>query len=208
MDLIGENPIIGLADQDFRIYSKNTARPPQYIGKDAVVDNSLISEGCRIYGTVINSVVSGGVVVEAGAVVKDSVIMEDVVVKKDAKVFTAIVDSDTVVEEGATVGIEIDRLIARYSKIQPSRSVMLQAIGTERVEALCDVFCTELSAEREESKLHSRFSPGYGDLPLDIQREIFRALECGKRIGVTLGENLFMTPTKSVTAIIGVEKVK
>ena len=108
----------------------------------------------------------------------------------------------------ATVGIEIDRLIARYSKIQPSRSVMLQAIGTERVEALCDAFCAELSAEREDCKLHSRFSPGYGDLPLDMQREIFRALECGKRIGVTLGENLFMTPTKSVTAIIGVEKVK
>ena len=107
----------------------------------------------------------------------------------------------------ATVGIEIDRLIARYSKIQPSRSVMLQAIGTERVEALCDVFCAELSAEREGSKLHSRFSPGYGDLPLDVQRNLFDVLECGKRIGVNLGENLFMTPTKSVTAIIGVEKV-
>lgn len=106
MDLIGENPILTLADQDFRIYSKNTARPPQYIGNDAVVENSLISEGCRIYGTVINSVVSGGVIVEAGAIVKDSVVMEDVVVKKNASVYTAIVDSDTVVECGATVGKE------------------------------------------------------------------------------------------------------
>ena len=106
MDLIGEDPIIGLADQDFRIYSKNTARPPQYVGKSAVVDNSLISEGCRIYGTVINSVISGGVVVEEGAIIKDSVVMEDVMVKKNAKVFTAIVDSDTVVEESAVVGIE------------------------------------------------------------------------------------------------------
>ena len=106
MDLIGENPIISLNDQNFRIYSKNTARPPQYVGKDAVIDNSLISEGCRIYGTVINSVISGGVVVEEGAIIKDSVVMEDVLVKKDAKVYTAIVDSETVVEEGATVGIE------------------------------------------------------------------------------------------------------
>ena len=106
MDLIGENPILTLADQDFRIYSKNTARPPQYIGNDAVVENSLISEGCRIYGTVINSVVSGGVIVEAGAIVKDSVVMEDVVVKKNASVYTAIGDSDTVVECGATVGKE------------------------------------------------------------------------------------------------------
>ncbi|MBR3875966.1 MAG: glucose-1-phosphate adenylyltransferase [Clostridia bacterium] len=106
MDLIGDDPILSLADQDFRIYSKNTARSPQYIGNSAVVDNSLISEGCRIYGTVINSVISGGVVVEKGAIVKDSVVMEDVVVKKDARVYTAIVDSDTVVESGATVGKE------------------------------------------------------------------------------------------------------
>ena len=104
MDLIGENPILTLADQDFRIYSKNTARPPQYVGSGAVVDNSLISEGCRIYGTVINSVVGSGVIVEEGAIVKDSVVMEDVIVKSGASVYTAIVDSDTVVESGATVG--------------------------------------------------------------------------------------------------------
>ena len=106
MDLIGEDPILSLADQDFRIYSKNTARPPQYVGDQAVIENSLISEGCRIYGTVINSVISGGVIVEEGAVVEDSVIMEDVVVKKSAKVYTAIVDADTIVEAGATVGVK------------------------------------------------------------------------------------------------------
>ena len=106
MDLIGDDPVISLADKDFRIYSKNTARPPQFIGKDAVVDNSLISEGCKIYGTVINSVVSGGVIVEEGAIIKDSVVMEDVVVKSGAAIYTAIVDSNTVVETGAVVGKE------------------------------------------------------------------------------------------------------
>ena len=106
MDLIGDDPVISLADKDFRIYSKNTARPPQFIGKDAVVDNSLISEGCKIYGTVINSVVSGGVIVEEGAIIKDSVVMEDVVVKSGAAIYTAIVDANTVVETGAVVGKE------------------------------------------------------------------------------------------------------
>ena len=106
MDLIGDDPILSLADQSFRIYSKNTARPPQFVGKDAVIVNSLISEGCKIYGTVINSVVSGGVVVEKGAVIKDSVVMEDVFVKEGAAVYTAIVDSDTIVEAGAVVGKE------------------------------------------------------------------------------------------------------
>ena len=106
MDLIGDDPVINMADRDFRIFSRNAARPPQYIGPKSTIENSLISEGCKINGTVINSILSGGVVIEEGALVKDSVIMEDVVVKSGAKVYSAIVDSDTVVEFGATVGTE------------------------------------------------------------------------------------------------------
>ena len=106
MDLIGENPILSMSDRNFRVFSRNFARPPQYIGEGAVIDNSLISEGCNISGTVINSVLSGGVVVEKGAIVKDAVIMEDVHVKSGAKVYSAIVDSDTVVESKAVVGVE------------------------------------------------------------------------------------------------------
>ena len=106
MDLIGDEPVINLADQDKRIYSKNTARPPQYIGPKSKIVNSLISEGSRIYGTVENSVLSGGVIVEAGAIVKDSVIMDDVVVKKGASVYSAIVDANSVIEAGKTVGVE------------------------------------------------------------------------------------------------------
>ena len=106
MDLIGDEPILNMADTDFRIFSRNTARPPQYIGPKSTIENSLISEGCKINGTVINSILSGGVVIEEGALVKDSVIMEDVTVKSGAKVYSAIVDSDTIVEFGATVGAE------------------------------------------------------------------------------------------------------
>ena len=106
MDLIGDEPVLNMADRDFRIFSRNAARPPQYIGPKSTIENSLVSEGCKINGTVINSVLSGGVVIEEGALVKDSVIMEDVVIKSGAKVYSAIVDSDTVVEFGATVGKE------------------------------------------------------------------------------------------------------
>jgi glucose-1-phosphate adenylyltransferase len=106
MDLIGDDPILNPVDKNFKIYSKNNARAPQYLGPNSKVTNSLVSEGCRIYGTVENSVLSGGVIVEAGAVVKDSVIMDDVHIKKNAKVFTSIIDADSVVEEGITVGKE------------------------------------------------------------------------------------------------------
>lgn len=110
----------------------------------------------------------------------------------------------------ATVGHGIDRLIARYSVVSPARAVMLQALGSERVEALCDTFCADIAAEEAERgcKTKPRFSPGYGDLPLELQRDIFTLLDCQRRIGVTLSGDMFMTPTKSVTAIIGIQKGK
>lgn len=106
MDLIGDDPVLNIADKNFRIYSKNTARSPQFIGSEAKISNSLISEGCKIYGEVTDSILSGGVVIEADAIVKDSVIMDDVVIKKSARVYSAIVDSNALIEEGATVGTE------------------------------------------------------------------------------------------------------
>ena len=107
----------------------------------------------------------------------------------------------------ATVGVGIDRLIAKYSVSSPARAIMMQALGSERVEAVCDALCTRINEQILASggSTTRRFSPGYGDLLLDLQRAIFDSLECYRRIGVSLGENLFMTPTKSVTAIIGVK---
>ena len=109
MDLIGDSPLLNISDRQFRIYSRNTARPPQYIGNTSRIVNSQISEGCRIYGTVENSILSGGVVIEEGAIVKDSVIMDDVVIKSGARVYTAIIDSDSVIESGVTVGTDGSR---------------------------------------------------------------------------------------------------
>ena len=97
----------------------------------------------------------------------------------------------------ATVGMALDRLISRSSHIAPARAVMLQAIGTERIEALCDSFCQRFSGRRP------RFSPGYGDLPLTAQQDIFSLLNCGREIGIYLSDSLLMSPSKSVTALLG-----
>lgn len=102
---------------------------------------------------------------------------------------------------GATVGIGIDRLIARYGRLSPARAVILQAIGAERIEDLCDAFCNVM--KQKYGDMRPRFSPGYGDLTLEIQRDIFSLLDCPRRIGLTLNESLLMSPTKSVTAIVG-----
>jgi cobalamin-dependent methionine synthase I len=65
-----------------------------------------------------------------------------------------------------------------------------------------------LEKEHPDYRLVSRYSPGYGDLPLEMQREIIRALDCGRTIGVTLTESLLMQPSKSVTAVIGMKERK
>ncbi len=116
-------------------------------------------------------------------------------------------ECDEIVAFCATCGGGLDRLIKKCSITSPSRAVMLQAIGSERVEALCDVFCCDIAKELGR-EVRPRFSPGYGDLALEVQRALFSSLDCARKIGVSLGENLFMTPTKSVTAIIGVKRVK
>ena len=104
MDLLGESPALDLNDPDSRIFSRNVARPPQYIGANAVVRNSLVSEGCRIDGVVENSVLFGGVTVEAGAYIRDAVIMEDAFVGASACVSYAIVDSGAHIACGVVVG--------------------------------------------------------------------------------------------------------
>lgn len=112
---------------------------------------------------------------------------------------------DSVVVFAATVGIGLDRLIARCSRVSPAKALLFQAIGAERIESLCETFCRELRCRRREQggSVTRRFSPGYGDLPLALQKEIFRVLDCPRKIGLTLNESLLMSPSKSVTALVG-----
>ena len=102
----------------------------------------------------------------------------------------------------ATIGAPFDRLIQRYSRLSPAKALVLQALGAERVESLCDAFICQFEAEHN-CRLRQRVSPGYGDLPLSLQRDIFRLLDCPRKIGLTLNESLLMSPSKSVTAIAG-----
>ncbi len=110
----------------------------------------------------------------------------------------------------ATVGIGLDKLISKYSRISPTKAVILQAIGAERIESLCDVFCSYIERQVNKSGYFTRprFSAGYGDLPLGFQRNIFSALDCARKIGVTLNDSLIMSPSKSVTGIIGISKTR
>ncbi len=105
MDLLGDDPVFNLYDTTRgRVFSRSESRPPHFIGESAELTNSMITEGCEVYGKVINSVLFGGVYVAPGAVIKDSVIMSDTRVLDGAEVCYSIVDSDTVIGENTKLG--------------------------------------------------------------------------------------------------------
>lgn len=110
----------------------------------------------------------------------------------------------------ATIGRTADRMIKKYSVINMAKTAVVQAAGAAAIESYVDEVENEIrkSAEERGLYLRPRFSPGYGDFPLDCQKQIFQLLECSKRIGLTLTEGNLMVPTKSVTAVIGLTSEK
>ena len=107
-----------------------------------------------------------------------------------------------------TLGLQIDRTIARLAVSSPGKAFAVDALASAYAESAADalskIFREELS---DDATLCPRFSPGYGDVPLTIQTTVLEALEATKHTGITLGTNLLMTPRKSITAFQGVRKL-
>ncbi len=111
---------------------------------------------------------------------------------------------DRVVLMAATLGAEADVLLRRTQVEDMAQAVILDAAAGAAVENVCDDLCAGLAAELAPAFLTGRFSPGYGDMPLEQQGEMCRVLDTARRIGVGLTPGGLMTPMKSVTALIGV----
>ena len=104
----------------------------------------------------------------------------------------------------ATIGPQVDALIRRHSPVDPVYASILQATGAMFIEEVVDLVNTEIKkiAETQGLKTKPRYSPGFGDVPLEVQKDFFRLLPC-TRIGLTLMDTLIMAPEKSVTAFVG-----
>ena len=105
MDLLGDSPEFDVSDKQFKIHSRNPLAPPEYIGKNSIVKNSILALGCEIEGTVENSVLGSNVIVEEGAIVKDAVVLAGSVIRSGATVSYAIVDENVTVGQNAVVGV-------------------------------------------------------------------------------------------------------
>lgn len=124
--------------------------------------------------------------------------------------FRNLKDCQEVVLLGATLGIQTDRLLERYSYTDMARTVVLQACAAAILEEYLDGWQERLRTQMEACGyyLRPRFSPGYGDFSIGHQGEILRMLDSAKRIGLSMTDGNMLTPTKSVTAVIGLGKNK
>jgi glucose-1-phosphate adenylyltransferase len=104
MDLLDEDFKNDLPD--WKIYSRTTGNPPHYIGQTGIMKNSIISEGCEIYGTVEHSIIFPGVKIYEGCYIKDSIIMANSVINANTSVNYAIIDEDAEIGSNAKIGEE------------------------------------------------------------------------------------------------------
>ena len=119
-------------------------------------------------------------------------------------------DSKESVLMAVTVGNKIEQRIKLYEKISMTKALILDSCATTAVEEICDVIEDIVKKEAEDKGLSItfRYSPGYGDLPLEVQRDLVNTLGAEKRIGLTVSSHYLLFPRKSVTAIIGLTTSK
>jgi glucose-1-phosphate adenylyltransferase len=106
MDLLKIDNELNLFDKDWKIYSVNPLQPPQYVSRESKVVNSMISEGCKIFGTVVNSVLSPGVYIGKGVYVSDSVIMRSTIIRENTIIHRSIIGSRGEINEECSIGKE------------------------------------------------------------------------------------------------------
>lgn len=140
----------------------------------------------------------------------DQVLLEGTsyhIVSKDlVKLFAR---SQKVILMAATLGMEVDKQIHLKQKIDMLDAVVLDACASVLIDKVCDEAELEIIETLGENEfLTMRFSPGYGDVPLETSRDLIDLLQATKRIGLSLTESCMLVPTKSVTALIGISNQK
>jgi hypothetical protein len=115
-------------------------------------------------------------------------------------------NSEECILMAATLGTNVDKRIRYYGKFDVAKALIFDACATAYIEAACDELCRKIDAElfKKGQSLTFRFSPGYGNLPISIQKNFLKALDAEKKIGLTASSANILMPGKSVTAVMGI----
>ena len=120
---------------------------------------------------------------------------------QSANLYNVLKGCKTAIILAVTTGIDVDRLLSKYSVTSASKHFIGDAVGSAAAESFCDYVDDLL--RKNPNKPH-RFSPGYGDLKLEIQPELLNMLNASKNLGIAINKAFLMTPVKTITAIMGV----
>lgn len=138
---------------------------------------------------------------------KDEIILRDTNMKLLGKdIYKHLEKSQKCILMAVTLGSEVDMKIRYYEKINMTKALILDACATTAIEEACDEICEtiENGIIEKNKKLTWRFSPGYGDLPIESQKDFISVLEGNKTIGLTVSDHSLLLPRKSVTAVVGI----
>lgn len=117
-----------------------------------------------------------------------------------------VAESEKVLLIAATLGIYVEKLLRKTQITDMAKAVVVDAMASVAIEQFMDKIEDELKERYKGLYFTNRFSPGYGDYPLEKQREVVKILSTEKKLGLSLSDSLLLNPTKSVTAVIGLNK--
>lgn len=162
MELTETVPIFNLYDEFWKIYTNIEHQLPQYMGSQAIVEQSLVSEGCEVYGSVYNSVLGPRVIVEEGVVIKNSIIMSETIIRKGAHLETCIVSEKCEIGENTRIGVgeAIPHIIKPHIYSSGITAIGDNTVVPDNVEIgkNCEVSGHTLQAHYEDGKLESGHS--------------------------------------------------
>ena len=166
---------------------------------------ALIQDAFRAVNQVGEASLPKAISRECSLTIQDSLCIIDGMEFRSSSLSEHLNGCDKALLFAATLGSGVDMLIGRYSAVRMSYAVMLQGAATALTELYCDRECAELEREYEKNGyyLYPRFSPGYGDFPLECQRSLTEHISAYKYTGIAVSIGGQMTPMKSVTAVIG-----
>ncbi len=181
----------------FRYLGYHNHVPDQTIQKIAIdcvtelLDNCVMKEINKRYSCIVEN---------------KKIIIDNRVIIESKNLSKNLADCKEVILFAATLGTQADRLIKKYSFLEISKAVVMQAAAAAVIEEYCDQCQKKIETELEKENLflRPRFSPGYGDFDLKYQKDMIALLDCPRKIGLTLTDSLLLAPSKSVTAIMGI----
>lgn len=168
-----------------------------------VADDSVEALIDKCYPVMMKAMKFKACYLEAPVTIEDDYVSFDYLGVKSKNLSTLLKGCTKAVLVAATAGIEADMLVKRAEITSKAEALILNSIAVAGIEKYMACFNEYIKSQYSEYSLRPRFSPGYGDVPLSMQIELLNVLDTKRKIGVVLSDSLLMTPSKSVSAIIG-----